>query len=145
MVLSWAANHKISVNGNTPVAAIRHRFSHLCKRLGPRSHGTIKTATRRPPRAVRPAPKEGTCRTLSRQCRIADVVARVQGQYLVTGEVCIYRIAPVVGGFAGGVAPPYCSREYRACRGVRGVNVRCPYGSGKPQWLALSLLFTLLL
>ena len=42
-----------------------------------------------------------------------------------------------MGGFAGGVAPPYRSREYRTCRGVRRVNVRCPYGSGKPQWLAL--------
>jgi hypothetical protein len=49
-----------------------------------------------------------------------------------------YISAPVVGGIAGGVAPSYCSCEYRTCRGVRRVNVRCPYGSGRPYWLALS-------
>ena len=49
MVLSWATNHKISVSGNTPGAAVCHRFSYMCQRLRPCSHVTIKTATRGPP------------------------------------------------------------------------------------------------
>jgi hypothetical protein len=50
-----------------------------------------------------------------------------------------HRNAPVVGGLAGGVAPPYCSYEYRAYRGVRRVMSSYPSGSGNPLRLALSL------
>ena len=43
MVISSANNHKIFVNGNTPGVVMRHRFRHICQRLRPRSHSTIKS------------------------------------------------------------------------------------------------------
>jgi hypothetical protein len=80
MVISSAANHKIFVNGNTPVAAVRHRFRHICQRLRPRSHSQAK-------RGIADSPFAGYAKVCYRavSCRSSDGRHHSSDNYCTTG------------------------------------------------------------